>query len=195
MEKNLEPILPVVPVVRNATSVPLKGRNAASERFLKNVLKDYGVFERTEWQNNNQTLKSKRSAYVVDLDNIKKKAKLGPKDIIEKLFNYNKADGTNLTCVPVAGWSVPKGGFFNCGEQVLEAYAKSFSLNPDTSPDEADIILRMSSKTHKRKIINNQRGEKFLRVSGNDRITDVEQFLAENRLVFFPEMPTLHSSQ
>lgn len=172
--------------------VALGSRNADTEKFLRNLAGEYGVHTKTEWHNNNNTLK--RTAYVIDLNSISKKLKLGPKHIIESLFKYNQTNKTDLTCIPVAGWSVPKSSWFNCGGQILEAYAKSFSLNPNAAPPEnADIILRMSDKAQKKKIIHNkQTDEYFLRVSGNVRITDAEEFLAKNGLAFFPEMPTLH---
>lgn len=168
-------------------------RNRETELFLRKLAEEYGVTEQTEWHNNNNTLK--RKAYVIDVDSISKKSKLGPKDIIEKLFNYNKTHGTDLSCVPVAGWSVPSSGLFGCGDQVLREYAQSFSLNPEMSPEGADIILRMSNKAQKMKIKKDKiTGEEYLRVSGNVRVTDSEAYMASLRKpkAFNPKMPTLH---
>lgn len=170
----------------------VQGRNVNANDFLHNLAKEYGVTNRSTWKNNNQTLK--RDAYVIDLDSINEgpNQKLGPKDIISRLFNYNKANGTNLTCVPVAGWAEPKKSWLNCRGTVEQTYEQSFSLNPETAPD-ADIILRMSGSAQQQmKIETNPQGERFLRAPGNTRITDAEQFLAKEKLAFFPHMPTLH---
>jgi hypothetical protein len=161
------------------------------QEFLATLMAECGVTEKQHWQNNNGTVS--QTAYVVDVKEMDEVA-----TIIAKLFAYNQSSQERpLLAVPVAGWHVDDASCLSFQssrarkKQLVAEYAKSFSLSPFTTAEQADVILRVSKAAQRIEVFENERGQRFLRVTAGVRITDAEQFLAARRLAFRPNMPTL----
>lgn len=159
------------------------------EIFLKELVGDYGVVKRDEWNNNNSTIK--RNAYIVDVKNIKKDVT----DIFLRIYNYNRTSGeTPINIVPVAGWdtSHSQTSDESFATYLLEKeYAQSFSFER-TVDQNTDIILRIAKSAMKMKIIK-KGNEYFLRATANTRIRDADEFLHNEGYAFPPNMTTIHT--
>jgi len=163
------------------------------QQFLKNLMEKHGVKEKQRWQNNNDTVSHK--AYILDVKNLNE-----VDDIISKLwaYNINHPKQHPLVTVPVAGWAIPEPTAVSIvtdkgrKESLVHEYAKSFSLSPFTTGKNADVILRTSQEAQKVLVFENEKGERFLRITSGCRITDIEQELAKRKLALRPHMTTLH---
>jgi len=172
----------------------IRKSSAGDQQFLRLLAKEHGTHKEEEWHNNNSTIHQR--AYVIDLDNISK----APVEIIRSLFVRNQQNGGYpLVAVPVAGFAapIPRFSLLSCfspatmEERLVEEYAKSFSLSPFTTAKHADLILRISKKAQRMKIITKGK-ETFFQASAGVRINDADDFLQTRGFALPPNMPTLH---
>jgi hypothetical protein len=170
----------------------IKYENAPSDPFLGKLVRKHRG-EKSLWSNNNGTLS--QYAWIVDLkdaDNAQK--------IIQKLFEHNQK-GNSLVAVPVAGWDVKSAPWYfsliTCcstlsrEHRLTREYAKSCSLSPFSTGENADIILRVGEKGQKMKVFE-KAGQMLFKASAGVRITDAENYLLKKGLTFRPNVPTLH---
>lgn len=162
------------------------------EEFLHSLMAKYNIHEKKTWQNNNKTLA--QNAYVIDVKNMDWVA-----EIFSKFFDYNQKHPHErpIVAVPVAGWDeknahcIPGASTEGRHDQLVEEYAKSFSLSPFTTAVNADVILRIPKELQEMKIIKLE-NKRYLKVTSGVRITDAEKYLEAKKLALPPNFPTLH---
>jgi hypothetical protein len=151
--------------------------------FPKNLMMQYGVGQKTQWHNNNWTIT--QNAYVLDVTDVEQVAK-----IFSEVSKHNNSSAKPINVVAVSGYNVTGRGL-SCITRLEKEYAQSFSLSIWSTGKNADIILR-TSKVMQQLYLFHEGDEHFLRVTGDVRITDADDYLLKKGYVLDVNMPTLH---